>query len=277
MLQRIFTVAIVIVFLAVSLFIPDFSFSFDISTVLNVVALFFTILIGFFIAAATSNYLRLKSLVSQANGGFISVFSLAKLIDSTGIERVANTIDQYMIAILDYDLLNYVDKTRKEFHTVMEALDEVTPQDSKGNALLSQLHSQKTRLFEIHQEIALAVQRVVSRNHWLILIFLSLIIAIFLLSLRNGDWVFSLIVGVILFAIYRTLMLLYEIDSNLLLAKELSYENPQQVFEEIGKLPYYPEQAFSDQRAKRPRGAYRVGLYKNYPSSLEKEIRTIKD
>ena len=83
----------------------------------------------------------------------------------------------------------------------------------------------------------------------------------------------SVIVGVILFAIYQVLILLADLDSNKYLARKLGFKTPQYVFRAIGRLPYYPESVLGWLKPTRP---YRVGVYKNYPKSFEKTIRIVE-
>jgi len=70
--------------------------------------------------------------------------------------------------------------------------------------------------------------------------------------------------------------LVYEIDSNIFLSKQLEYNDPQQVFEGIGRMNYYPKSAIDKGDAKPKTDTYRIGIYKDYPNSLEKEIKIIE-
>jgi len=255
--------------------LPDFHFAFDISVILTIVSLLFAILVGFFIGTATTNYLRLQTLISNANADLIQIFRLSKLIQVSSGEKIANVIDEYMIAMLDFPFLKWVPNTKKEFNEVTKAVEEVDPLNEKGLSLFSHLQNAKSDLDRTNQEISLAAEEVVSGRHWFILISLALIIATLLLSLRDGYWVFSFVNGVLLVAIYQILTLLKEVDSNVFLAEKLGYQNPQQVFQAIGKLQYYPEVAITKRWAKEPQENYRIGVYKDYPSSLEKEIKIV--
>lgn len=253
---------------------PPFSFSFSISTILNIVSLLFSILIGFFIAAATTDYLRLQSLISELDANLIHIFRLGKLIQPSAAEKLANAIDEYIVAILDFSLLDWVPHTKKEFEKIIETIDEISPSNETG--LFPHLKIAEADLSKKNQEIFLATKKIVSGKHWLILILLAILIGIMLLSLRNGQWLFSLISAIILFVIYQVLILLNDIDSNAFLAKKLSYQNPQEIFRAIGKLQYYPEIAIKNRWAKEPNKNYRIGIYKDYPRSLDKEIKIVQ-
>jgi hypothetical protein len=55
----------------------------------------------------------------------------------------------------------------------------------------------------------------------------------------------------------------------------LAYENSQQVFSAIGKPKYYPAAAIKTGRVK-PVGKFRIGVYVNYPESMDKKIKIIQ-
>jgi hypothetical protein len=259
-----------------ALFLPAFKFDFDISTILTVVTLLFTILVGFFIAAATSNYLRLQTIISDEDASLISLFGLVKILQPTMVKKIRNSIDQYMIAALDYGLLDYADHTSGEVDTLLNTIDEVTPSKKYTESLIQNLHNIKINIISIRQEMAVLIKRIVTARHWFILISLAAIISVILLSLRSGNIITSALIGLIMITLYQTLRLLHQIDSNLFLASQLAYEVPQKVFLAIGQLRYYPEYALNRKLKKSLKNErYRVGLYKNFPETMEKKIKTI--
>lgn len=256
--------------------LPSFHFDFDISTTLTIISLLFTILIGFFIGASTTDYLRLQSLISELNADLIEIFDFGKIIQPSFAKKLANAIDQYMIAILDFPFLNWVPHTQKQFEEIAKTIDEMNYTDEKGLSLFPYLLVAKSDLNKKNQEIFLSTEKIVSVKHWFILIALAILIGIMLLSLRNGQWLFSLISAIILFVVYQALTLLNDIDSNVFLANKLSYQNPQEVFLAIGKLKYFPQGAVADKKLKQLQEDYRIGIYKNYPKSFEKEIKIVR-
>jgi hypothetical protein len=71
------------------------------------------------------------------------------------------------------------------------------------------------------------------------------------------------------------LFLLNDVDGNTFAEEKLAFEIYQDVFVRIGKLPYYPEFSVLKGRIKLPKGKIRLGKYKNFPASLEKNISII--
>lgn len=239
---------------------PLFQFTFDIATFLTVISLIFAILTGFFFAAATSNYLRLQSLISEVNSGLVSVFALSKLIDEKGSVAVADAVDAYMIADLDYELLGFDMVKSKEFNELTNAVDGLKSHDERGVALMGLLHETKESLRAAGFETALTSKTIISSGHWAILIALSLLVVILTLALRDTSFVSRAFVASICMTIYLVLQLLHSIDSNLFLAKNLAFQDAQKVFLGVGRLPYFPEYALRLGYARPRHPVYRVGI-----------------
>ncbi|MFH0891661.1 MAG: hypothetical protein V1867_02675 [Candidatus Falkowbacteria bacterium] len=262
--------------LAAAVIFPSYEFNFDVSTVLTSISLLFTILIGFFMAAATSNYLGLQATISKEDSCLIYIYGLIKIIRPTSAEAAAQAVDGYMITALDYELLEYAAYTNKEFEALVKVIDDVCVSNA-GHVLIQNLQSAKGELLTYRMESVLATQRIVSKKHWFILSILSVIISILLLSVRDGEVLSSLLIGMVIIAIYQTLALLYEIDSNIFLADKIGYgDEPQTVFRAIGKPEYYPEKALKFVDKKKLGDKYRVGVYLNYPASFEKTINLVE-
>ncbi len=276
MLSKINHYAFQIILLFAPFFLPSFGLHDESGVLLTAVSLLFAILVGFFIATTTSNYLRLQTLIADANACLISIFNLVKGIEPSKKPLIEQAIDDYMIASLDFELLDYTDKTKKEFDQVIKIADGVEPTDEKGFALISELHSRMDDMLTNDQEIALTAKRIVTPRHWFIIILLAVLLAVSLLSFRNDSLIISIFIGVMFVSVYHIMMLIHEIDSNLFLSNQLSFDDPQQVFSGIGRPNYYPEYAIKKGYAKPKTITYRVGIYKNYPSSREKEIKLVE-
>ncbi|MEK7135419.1 MAG: hypothetical protein AAB780_01810 [Patescibacteria group bacterium] len=272
------TISYLLQFCLISLpfWLPAFHIHEDNSTLLTAVSLLFAILVGFFIATATSNYLRLQTLIADANAGLVSLYNLVRNIEPSKEPQIGDAIDNYMIAALDYELLDYTEKTKGELNEVMKIVHAVEPSGEKGFSLISEVHSRMDDFIRTDQEITMTAKQIVTPRHWLIIICLAAILAVSLLSFRDGNLITATLVAIMLVSIYQILILIHEIDSNFFLSKQLAFKDPQQVFEGINRGRYYPEYAIKNGDAKPELGPYRIGVYKNYPASMEKEIRLVK-
>lgn len=258
-----------LLFIAPFLF-PIYNFDFDIATLLTVISLLFAILVGFYIATATNNYLKLQSLVADEDGTIIALFNLAKIVQPKAIDLVAEAIDQYVMAALDYELDEYVEKSQTEFDLMIEEIDRLEPEGKKAELAFQVLHSTKGILFRTRHEINLASRRIVKSLHWTVLISLAVLIIALILTFR-GSGIFSEIVTAILsVTTYLVLILVYEIDGNEFLEHQLSFENSQQIFQAIGKPRYYPAFAIKSGRISKPNESHRVGHLVNYNHKTRK-------
>jgi len=265
-----------LVLISLAIFIPVFSFGFEVGNIISVVSLLFAILAGFFIAATTSNYLQHQSLIALENAQLITIAQLVNKVDPDNFKTVAKAIDDYLIATLDYDLLTYHQGTQHEFDQLFLAIDKVNPGTGPQASLYQNLHSAKAALLATWQETRLTAQTIVGPLHWLIIGSLALLTSLLLLSLRDGSFLAGLITGVLILGVFEVLELIHTIDTNVFLATKLSYESPQQVFAALNKPNYYPEFVIA---RKRKLGllpsVYRVGLYKGSDATGRKVIKTI--
>ena len=275
-MSRIINYPIQIGLLLIPFVLPIFTLNDSNGTLLTAVSLLFAILVGFFIATTTSNYLRLQTLIADANAGLISLRNLISRIEPSKKQIVEQAIDEYMIATLDYELLDYTDKTKREFNNILKIADEIEPQGNVGLTLFQELHVRMDEMLTNDQEISLTSKKIVTPRHWFIIILLSILLATSLLSFRDGTLIMSIFVSIMFVSIYHIMILIHEIDTNLFLSNQLSFEDPQQVFYGIGRDYYYPEYSIKKGYAKPSSDVYRIGIYKDFPNSLEKEIKLVK-
>lgn len=272
---KIFKHAFVIAaFVVVAVFAPRFTFSFDVSTVITVIALLFAILVGFFFAAATSNYLRLQTLIADENAKLIAIFDNAQQLAPGSTQALADAIDHYMIVVLDHDLLGFAPHVRHELRAIVSEVNALAPNSAID--LFSTLHEAKNSLWSTNQEMSIASRKVLAAPHWVVLGLLAGCIDILLLSLRDGSLASTLFLALLITVSYLVLKLLNDVDTNRLLARQLSFDTPQEVFLAIGKTAYFPEYAIGNPYVILPKTTYRVGMYKNFPRSFDKIIRTVK-
>ena len=229
-----------IIIFAISFLLPLFTVAADPSPLLTVISLVFAILIGFFIATATTNYLNFQNNLAQENANLITLFNLCNLVDPLQKRLVADKIDEYLISSLDYPLTTYVESTQKEFEGVVNIVDTLKPNTGNNTEIiaLENLQTAKVELFKNRESLALAALRVTNNLHWIILITLSSLLIFLLLSLRTDESIIKIVIGLLSSAIYFILLLLYEIDGNVFLEEQLAYHDIQKVFRAIDRLPY---------------------------------------
>ncbi len=250
----------------------------EVGSLISLAVLLFAILAGFFIAATTTNYINFQSALAQEGSALIQLYNLGKLVSPSSEEKIKQIIDNYIIATLDFPIGEYVDKTDIEFGKLIEVIDSIEPDDDqkRRTACLGTMHSVKGSLYNFRQQVALCSLRVINPMHWTILVLLEISIITLLISLRSGSLLVTILVCILAVASHLVLVLLSEIDSNYFLERQLGFRDTHKLFVALGLVPYYPPTAFSlDYRVKKPTGQYRYGIYKDFPQSLEKDIRII--
>ncbi len=260
MTTKIFKVIVPIILVTLPFAVPPFHLSADIGIFLTVISLLFAILIGFFISGATSNYLRMQTLISSMNTSLISLHSNSAIINAPEHAALTNAIDTYLIATLDYDLLDFSGLANAEFDNIINLVDQTRAHDDIGNAMLRHLHYAKADLVANDEEIAITAKTIVNPEHWLILVILASLIVVLLLSMRDNSIAVAVIVAALNFTILHILILLYELDANIFLAKKLAFQAPQRVFLSLGLHPYFPDFATTLSHVTLPKQqTYRVG------------------
>ena len=249
----------------------------DVSNLLTSTTVLFAILIGFFIAATFTNYFQLQSLLSGETGRLIAIYSLAKSINKTAAEEIGNDIDKYLINTFDYELIDYAQKTWKEFNNIIEAINKIEVRGEKDAILFDNINQAVLDLFKIRQEIILAARKIISPTHWFILTSLASITIFLLYSIRENTLVSSVLTILLSTITFLILFILNDIDNDCFAEKEIGFDVFEQVFPNIGKLKYYPAISIEKRRVAPPKDkSYRLGVYENWPNSFEKEIKIIE-
>lgn len=230
-----------ILIINLSIFLPLYKLSFDDSTMLTIVSLIFAILVGFFIATATSNYLRLQTLLVNEDNNLINIFNIIKIIDQNNINKASELIYKYTTSTLNFKLTEYVYKTRVEFNNLLSYIDSLRPVNQEGIQLFESLHNNKSELIRSRQEILLVSKRIITPLHWIVLIILAILMMFLIFGLRDGNWLTFFITAFLSVSIFLILTLLYEVDNNIFLEEILAYNNSQEVFKMIDKPEYFPK------------------------------------
>jgi len=237
-----------VLLLVIAIFAPTINPNFDVSGMLAPTTFIFSIFTGFFLADATANYRRLKLLITDENSLLVAIYKISKRFGSKKSEDIASSIDEYMIAQLDSPFLDHTQRTTKEFNDIIDKASKIDKLDSSMSNVL-----------RTHHEMYTMAKKTIGRANMAIIVTLGFSLAILLLLRRGESMELSILIGLIIVSVYEVIKLLFDLDSNRFLARQLAYETPQQVFMNIGKLPYYPEDAFIAYKNKNPTRPYRLG------------------
>lgn len=219
--------------------IPSFGVSTDVATLVTATSTIFAIVAGFFIVDATSNYLRLQTLIAEENAALISIADDVKEADSKNFVRVYEAIDAYLIAQLDLNTLDHFQQTQKQIDQLDAAIHSLSVQP-EGNLIFDHILALQEKVVACRQEMTLAAKKTLTFIHWSALIVLAILVVITVLAIRDGTWLTNVVAGSMMLGILVILIVLRDIDNNSILERKLGYRNPSQVFHAIAKPPYYP-------------------------------------
>jgi hypothetical protein len=232
----IFTTLTLLAFIFQTLDIP-----LNVSSILSATSIFYSILLGFFIAAAMANLSRLKSLVAQETGGLISLYNLVRVAAPEKITDVRGKIDTYIIKRFDYEISDYNEHTSKEYFAIFDVLGEVNPQETGKQAALGYISAAQFYISQSRREISIVAARIVSQSSWIVLNILSIVIVLMLFLMRDGTLASSIVTSVLSSSALIALLTLNDIDGNRFGEEEFAIKTYQAVFKALELDTYYPE------------------------------------
>jgi len=251
---------------------------FDMSKILSSSSTLFSILVGFFIASAMANFLRLKTLISTEIGALYSIYKFSTLMSKSLGKEVKDAIDKYVTSSFDWELENYVENTQKEFEKISDifASKNANPKGAKEQQILNSLMNNISILPATRNEISIVAKTTLNTLYWSLLIILAGL-TVFAVLMGTQFTLVSITLAVsISAAVVFALFLLDEIDRNKLNEYDISFNNFNLLLVNLGKLPYYLETDIKSGRVKpdltKP---YRLCKYKDFPNSLEKSITIV--
>lgn len=270
-LKRIvFYVVLLIVLFSLIFLVPINFIQTDVSSLFTATTVVWAIIVGFFMAAALTNYSNLQSLISSETAGLISLSHFVKFSEPSLGKEVNESIDSYVIKAFDYEISDYIDETESEFGKIMEIAYKVKNKDTN---LFVGMVSSISDLIKCRQEISLAGRKIMNLSSWIVIAILTIINISLLYSIRSSEIISIIFTIIISLSMIIVLFLLKDIDSNTFAEEKLAFDIYQDVFREIGKLSYYPEISIAKGRIRIPKGQkVRIGKYKNFPKSFEKVI-----
>jgi hypothetical protein len=226
--------------LVIAIFAPRVDSSIDTGSVLGAAAIFYSILLGFYISAAMGNLARLKSLVATETGALIAIYKIVKLSLPDKEEETKVLIDKYLVKRFQYELGDYTEKTTKEFYAIFDILKGANGKSDGENAAINYVAEALYYVAQSRREVSIVSAKIVDRASWLILFVLSVVIMGSLFLSRDGTWASSLTTALLSTSAVMALFVLGDIDGNRFGEEHFAIDTYQDVFDAIGKKHYYP-------------------------------------
>lgn len=252
----------VVIFL-IAVFVPGHGPSQDIELILTISTFVFAILVGFFIARASSRFSEMRDAVAQEDALFFSFYKTAQAQGAKFTAKIRVLIDRYYRISYDNELTNY---TYKETIPIfLQMWDETTRLRPKKPEAYDQLLDLLADIESSRNAASSISKEKINRGQWMILLVLSMIILGCLFYLKN-DQAYSIVVTILLSSSLVIVVLLLRDLQNFKYGLEggLLEESGEEVFDAIGVLRYYHQQFLKSGHQKIPSHIkrYRMGVHK---------------
>ncbi|MBX4190832.1 hypothetical protein KW794_01970 [Candidatus Saccharibacteria bacterium] len=247
-----------VIFAGLAAIVPIRQASPDVSNVLNATAIFYSILIGFYISSAMSNLSRLKTLVATETGALIAIYHIVKLSLPAKLDETREAIDKYIIKRFDYEISDYIEPTTKEFFDIFDVLKGAKGKSDGEAAAINYVAEAMYYVAQSRREASIVGARIVNFVSSILLYVLSVIIVASLFVLRGSGLESSLVAVLLSSAAVLSLLILHDVDGNRFGEEHFAIDTYQDVLKAIGKQPYYSKQYLRGFRYKPPEKNYRT-------------------
>ena len=247
------------VFGAAAYLVPIRQASPEVPNVLAATAIFYSILIGFYIASAMTNLSRLKTLVATETGALIAIYHITKLSLPEKTNQVREAIDRYVIKRFDYEIADYTEPTTEEFYAIFDCLKNAKGKSDGESAAINYIAEAMYYVAQARREISIVGVKIVNGVSSTLLYILSGIIIVSLFVLRTPSFESSLIAVLLSTAAVLMLLILHDVDGNRFGEEQYAIDTYQDVFRDIGKEEYYSSHILKGFRYKPKTKHYRSG------------------
>lgn len=246
------------IFAVAAWLVPIRQASDDVSNVLNATAIFYSILIGFYISSAMANLSRLKTLVATETGALIAIYHIVQLSLPQKIDETREAIDKYIIKRFDYEISDYIEPTTKEFFAIFNNLKGAKGKSDGEAAAINYIAEAMYYVAQARRETSIVSAKIVYGVSSALLYVLSIIIVASLFVLRAPGLESSLVAVLLSSAAILSLLILHDVDGNRFGEEQFAIDTYQDVLKAIGKEPYYSKHYLRGFRYKPPEKNYRT-------------------
>jgi len=273
MKRYVLIVVLIIVLIYFLSYVLDFNQQRDLFTALfGATTFIFGTLSAFYISMGTTRQQNLITLLKESDGRILSIFNLLKVFPRQEREQTVELIDQYLIAQIDYELKDF-DLSYPQFGALFEQVQNLNTGSEKEKEAYSLILDNLNELSIGRQKIGALVNAAISKIEWIILISLEMIMIVSLVALNSANGLSFLIVMLLVMTSLFILELTYRIDTLNWKEQHMIWEPLQDLFVQIGRLPYLPQVIIKKGRAVLKYSRVRVAYYdKRYPDLTGKKV-----
>jgi len=239
--------------------VPVYKSPVDVAAVLGATSIFYSILLGFYIASAMTNLSRLKTLAASETGALIAVYHIIELSLEDKLKSTAEAIDAYLIKRFQFEVNDYTEPTTKDFFAIFNCLKGAKAKSDGDGAAIDYVAGAMYYVAQARREITVVGAKIMNSASWALMILLSFIIVVSLFLMRDGSLIGNIVTIFLSTAAIFSLFILNDIDGNQFGEEQFAINIYQDVFSAIGRLHYYPEHYLQGGRYKPKVKQYRVG------------------
>ena len=242
-----------------ALIVPIHKSPIDVNSILAATAIFYSILLGFYIAAAMSNLSQLKTLIATETGSLVAVYHIVKMALPHRLETTREAIDRYLIKRFDYEVDNYTEPTTNEFYAIFDVLKGADTKSDGEAAAVNYIAETMLYTGQTRRGLTIVGAKVVNSASWLVLISLSGIVVVSLFLMRDGSAESAIVSAFLAAAAVLSLFILADVDGNRFGEEQFAVDTYQDVFSAIGLPHYYPKHYLEAGRYQPTVKSYRTG------------------
>ena len=270
---KIFFVLSLLIFVWLLFLVPFRLFSHDsVNTILTISTFLFGILAGFYIIVTHTDYTELKNTLAEEAGDWISLYRNTRIYDRLYAEKLSELIDKYIIHAFDYEVLDYVKETEKEFSEIEKLVTEMEYRESLSGLYSEGIIATFNNIVSARQKLFVLGGKALSVFQWFILFILAGVVIISLYGLRSGDLFFDIVTVSISSTTILILFLIIELDLYIWNEENFGFGLFQNLLKSMGRLPYYPAEAINKGRVHYLEKEYRVGILIDPAKNTDRRI-----
>ncbi len=269
-------IALVIFFL-IAIFLPGPGYSDYVFVVISVASILFSIQIAFSIATNQSKLSQINEILKYDEGIWLFIYQLSLNYDEQSQLEVKNLIDSYYMEQIDY-LLKDFRLTNDSFFKLFRYIEKLHPHTKVQEATYGEMINLLGESTKNRKQVEALVSQSMSKFEWFSILGL-LFVLILLLFYINTQSLISIISTVFLSMSALVLVLILRDLDNLRWREESwNWQPLENLFYDLGLLPYYPKVILDAGRIKLKKGQkIRIAEYPNpYPDMSGKVIKEIE-
>jgi len=243
--------------------------------VLTISTFLFGLIAGFYIVVTTTDYNSLKNILASETAGWIYMAASLDIYDKKLAQKIFILIDAYVRRTFDFEIIDYAKQTNTEFEKIIGEIGKIKMKEG-GESIYEKIQDAKWTTIETRQKLTVLGTKALSFFQWAILLILAVLVVSSLFGLRTGEIFFDVVTVMVSSSTVLILFLIRDLDLYVWNEKTFGYDIFQNVFTAIGKLPYYPDESISARRVNPTQVKYRVGIFTDFPNTLERKIEIRK-